>query len=66
MLMDVETEFRIFGYPGLAMLLFAGAVGAGIWLLCDILAHDRRTGGDEPDPAPAAAVLTFRRHLPHD
>jgi predicted unusual protein kinase regulating ubiquinone biosynthesis (AarF/ABC1/UbiB family) len=44
MLMDVDTEFRIFGYPGLAMLLFAGAVGTGIWLLCDILAHDRRTG----------------------
>lgn len=43
MLMDVETEFRIFGYPGLAMLLFAGAVGAGVWLLYDILAHDRRT-----------------------
>lgn len=42
MLMDVETEFRIFGYPGLAMLLFAGAVGAGVWLLYDILAHDRR------------------------
>jgi predicted unusual protein kinase regulating ubiquinone biosynthesis (AarF/ABC1/UbiB family) len=44
MLMDVDTEFRIFGYPGLAMLLFAGAVGTGIWLLYDILAHDRRTG----------------------
>jgi predicted unusual protein kinase regulating ubiquinone biosynthesis (AarF/ABC1/UbiB family) len=42
MLMSVETDFRILGYPGLAMLLFAGAVGVGVWLLYDILAHDRR------------------------
>lgn len=42
MLMDVETDFRILGYPGLAMLLFAGAVGVGVWLLYDILAHDRQ------------------------
>lgn len=42
MLMGVETDFQIFGYPGLAMLCFAGAVAAGIFLLYDILAHDRR------------------------
>lgn len=42
MLMDVETDFRILGYPGLAMLLFASAVGVGVWLLYDILAHDRQ------------------------
>jgi predicted unusual protein kinase regulating ubiquinone biosynthesis (AarF/ABC1/UbiB family) len=42
MLMGVETEFRIFGYPGLAMVCFAGAVGVGVWLLYDILAHDRK------------------------
>ena len=42
MLMDIETEFRLLGYPGLAMLLFGGAVGAGVWLLYDILAHDRK------------------------
>lgn len=43
MLMGIDTEFRILGYPGLAMLLFAGAVGVGVWLLYDILAHDRKT-----------------------
>ena len=43
MLMGIETEFRILGYPGLAILLFGGAVGVGVWLLYDILAHDRKT-----------------------
>lgn len=28
LLMDVETSFRIFGYPGLAMLLFLAAAAA--------------------------------------
>jgi ubiquinone biosynthesis protein len=44
MLMQVETSFRIFGYPGLAMLLFLAAVVGGVMLLIDILLHDR------PDP----------------
>ena len=42
MLMRVQTRFTIFGYPGLAILLFAGAVTCGVWLLWDILAHDRQ------------------------
>jgi ubiquinone biosynthesis protein len=42
MLMQVETAFRIFGYPGLAMLCFAAAALGGVWLLVDILIHDRR------------------------
>ena len=45
MLMQVETSFRIFGYPGLAMLLFLAAVVGGVMLLADILMHDR------PEPA---------------
>ncbi|CAN5795254.1 AarF/UbiB family protein [soil metagenome] len=42
MLMQVQTTFQILGYPGLAMLCFAGAAIGGIWLLIDILIHDRR------------------------
>lgn len=41
MLMQVETSFRIFGYPGLAILLFLAAVVGGIVLLLDVLTHDR-------------------------
>ena len=44
MLMQVETAFRIFGYPGLAMLLFLAAVIGGVMLLADVMMHDR------PDP----------------
>jgi ubiquinone biosynthesis protein len=43
MLMRVETPFRILGYPGLAMIFFLGAAGAGLWLTFDILLADRST-----------------------
>jgi ubiquinone biosynthesis protein len=42
MLMQVDTDFRILGYPGLAILLFLGAVIGGILLLYEILRHDRK------------------------
>jgi ubiquinone biosynthesis protein len=41
MLMRVETEFRIFGYPGLAILCFMAAAGGGFWLVIGIIMHDR-------------------------
>ena len=41
--MRVETSFRIFGYPGLAMLLFLVAVAGGGTLLVDILWNDERS-----------------------
>jgi ubiquinone biosynthesis protein len=41
MLMRVETSFRIWGYPGLAILLFLSAAGAGIFLLINILFYDK-------------------------
>ena len=41
LLMRVETTFRIWGYPGLAILLFLGAAAAGIVLLVNILFYDR-------------------------
>lgn len=42
MLMRVHTSFQIFGYPGLAMLLFLAAVICGILMVGDIALHDRR------------------------
>jgi ubiquinone biosynthesis protein len=43
LLMRVETTFRIFGYPGLAMLLFLAAAGGGLWLVIRIFEQDRRS-----------------------
>ena len=40
LLMDVETSFRLFGYPGLAMLLFLAAAAGGATLAVVILAND--------------------------
>jgi ubiquinone biosynthesis protein len=41
MLMRVDTPFRLFGYPGFAMLFFLIAAGGGIWLAFTILSSDR-------------------------
>ena len=40
MLMRVETSFRIFGYPGLAMLFFLGAALGATWMAVTILRND--------------------------
>ncbi len=45
MLMRVETTFRVFGYPGLAMLCFLAAAGIGFWLVISVLIQDRRKVG---------------------
>ena len=42
MLMRVETRFRIFGYPGVAMLLFLTAVVFGLFLAFTILVTDEK------------------------
>ncbi|HKN84563.1 MAG TPA: AarF/UbiB family protein [Pyrinomonadaceae bacterium] len=42
MLMRVETSFRIFGYPGLAMIFFLLAAAAGLVLAFNILVYDER------------------------
>ncbi|MEY2573848.1 MAG: ubiquinone biosynthesis protein [Verrucomicrobiota bacterium] len=44
MMMRVETSFRIWGYPGLAILLFLAAAGAGVFLLINILFYDKGLG----------------------
>jgi ubiquinone biosynthesis protein len=41
MLMRVETTFRLFGYPGLAMLFFLAAAGGAAWLGFSILSSDK-------------------------
>jgi predicted unusual protein kinase regulating ubiquinone biosynthesis (AarF/ABC1/UbiB family) len=43
LLMRVETDWRIFGYPGIAMLFFLAAAGGGTWLTFQILASDHQT-----------------------
>jgi len=43
LLMRVETSFRIFGYPGLAILCFIAAAAGGIWLLLNILWQDHQS-----------------------
>jgi predicted unusual protein kinase regulating ubiquinone biosynthesis (AarF/ABC1/UbiB family) len=39
-MLRVETRFTIFGYPGIAMLLFLAAATGGIWMAWTILAGD--------------------------
>jgi ubiquinone biosynthesis protein len=43
LLMQVQTRFQIFGYPGLAMLCFIAAGAGGFWLLISIFVHDHRS-----------------------
>ncbi|HEY1454887.1 MAG TPA: AarF/ABC1/UbiB kinase family protein [Candidatus Dormibacteraeota bacterium] len=42
MLMQVPTTFRIFGYPGLAIIFFSLAAVGGLGLMLQILRDDRR------------------------
>jgi hypothetical protein len=41
-LMQVQTTFRIFGYPGLAMLCFLAAALGGFWLVTSVFIQDQR------------------------
>jgi predicted unusual protein kinase regulating ubiquinone biosynthesis (AarF/ABC1/UbiB family) len=50
LMMRIETSWRIFGYPGLAMLFFLfAAIGAAI-LMFNIAAQDRRSKKNRPRP----------------
>ncbi len=42
LLMQVDTRFTIFGYPGLAMLLFLLAATGGFWFLVNVLWSDNK------------------------
>ncbi|MBA4146977.1 MAG: AarF/ABC1/UbiB kinase family protein [Verrucomicrobia bacterium] len=43
LLMQVETEFQMMGYPGFAMICFLAAAGLGFWLVISIMFGDHRT-----------------------
>jgi ubiquinone biosynthesis protein len=45
LIMRVPTSFRIWGYPGLAILFFLAAAAAGVVLLINILFYDRSDDG---------------------
>jgi predicted unusual protein kinase regulating ubiquinone biosynthesis (AarF/ABC1/UbiB family) len=42
LLMRVDSSWRIFGYPGLAILCFVAALGGSVWLVFGILIKDWR------------------------
>jgi predicted unusual protein kinase regulating ubiquinone biosynthesis (AarF/ABC1/UbiB family) len=55
LLMRVPTSFTLFGYPGLAMVLFGLAAAGGFGLAVDIAVEDywqRRGGREEPPGGP--------------
>jgi hypothetical protein len=41
--MRVDTNFRLFGYPGIAILCFIVAAGGGLWLVLNIAWQDHRS-----------------------
>ena len=43
LMMRVETSWRVWGYPGLAIICFLAAAAGGIWLLFNIYIQDRNT-----------------------
>jgi len=44
LMMNVQTSFELFGYPGLAILLFLGAAAGGLMLVASILMTDIKAG----------------------
>ena len=42
LLMQVDTRFTIFGYPGLAMVLFLTAAAGGFWFLVNVFWSDNK------------------------
>ncbi len=47
LLMRVETSFKIFGYPGLAIIFFFIAAGGGLMLIINIVYNDEKAKKDE-------------------
>lgn len=50
LMMRVETAFRLFGYPGFAMVCFVAAAAGGVALVWDIVRHDRPERPDRRRP----------------
>ena len=42
LLMQVRTQFELFGYPGMAILCFIAAALGSVWLLFDIFFRDSK------------------------
>jgi hypothetical protein len=42
LLMQVDTKFTIFGYPGLAMVLFLAAATGGFWFVVNVFWTDNK------------------------
>ena len=42
LLMQIQTSFRIFGYPGMAILFFLAAAAGGFWLMLSIFVQDQK------------------------
>ena len=40
MLMQIDTEAKLFGYPSVAIVCFLAAAAAGVWLVASTLLHD--------------------------
>jgi predicted unusual protein kinase regulating ubiquinone biosynthesis (AarF/ABC1/UbiB family) len=40
MLMQIDTEAKLFGYPSVAIVCFLAAAAAGVWLIASSLLHD--------------------------
>ncbi|HMF57318.1 MAG TPA: AarF/UbiB family protein [Pyrinomonadaceae bacterium] len=49
MLMRVETSFKLFGYPGLAIIFFFIAAGAGLLLIINIVWTDEKAKKKDQD-----------------
>jgi hypothetical protein len=43
LLMRVQTNFELFGYPGLAIICFLIAAAGGLWLVFNILWQDHKS-----------------------
>jgi predicted unusual protein kinase regulating ubiquinone biosynthesis (AarF/ABC1/UbiB family) len=56
LLTQVPTPFRIFGYPGLAMIFFLVAVAGGVALAGSIVVSDRKQS-QKPPPSPSRSKL---------
>jgi ubiquinone biosynthesis protein len=52
LMMRVETSFRLFGYPGLAILLFLAAAAGGVALAISILMSDIKSKRKSTRPSP--------------
>ncbi|MDB6059235.1 MAG: hypothetical protein JWO95_3079 [Verrucomicrobiales bacterium] len=49
LLMQVQTRFTLFGYPGLAIVLFLAAAAGGLWFLVNVLWSDHNQRHENRD-----------------